>query len=428
MKRRYKALIAIIVPIVIVTILKFTHHASYQWLIGYMFAVALVFKTSVISLWLASQLHVIAFLKGLTLFQGIVLIVKRWLLDSVLATWIQTHIIDNILDALKETRDFYFQQNLKSKFKNIFIFLFGTVLTSWILYIAGLLDNLLLLAELKLFIAGVYQGIVSFLGKIVSWGISLFAATWLAPLLEVFALSYILTRLEIWFGPDNILSRFFNFLGNKINLMLYHVGILKEKHIDPVILQPIVNRSKQMGIQLSTMIRKKKIREEYRYFESFENIIMQGHIDAYHSFKGMDKITDKKALYTLINKKTNNNLDIVAYVSRSESGELLNEAVLSNFYHDVFLLESYASHKVHGVKVYEEPVDEKHIDNKDFWVMNTSSYPVTLRSNTQNFANIEVPAHGLRLIKVKHPFCYKHGDVFCEYEDRRVAVTAIERV
>ena len=96
-------------------------------------------------------------------------------------------------------------------------------------------------------------------------------------------------------------------------------------------------------------------------------------------------------------------------------------------YHDVFLLESYASHKEHGVKVYDEPLDDKHINQKDFWVLNTNNYPVTIRSNTGNFENMEIPAHGLKLIKVKNPFCYKFGDVFCEYNDKRVSVTAIER-
>ena len=183
-----------------------------------------------------------------------------------------------------------------------------------------------------------------------------------------------------------------------------------------------------MGTQLSSSIRNKKIYNEYRYIEDFENVIMKGHIDAYYSFKGMDKITDKKSLYTRINQKTSNNLDITAYVSRSASGELLNEAVPSNFYHDVFLLESYASHKEHGVKIYDEPADELHITNKDFWVMNTSAFPVTIRSNSHNFEDMDVPAHGLKLIKANNPFCYKHGDVFCEYKDKRVAATAIERV
>ncbi len=428
MKRRYKALIAIIVPIVLVSVLKYTHAASYEWLAGYMFAVALVFKTSIISLWLAAKLHFVAFITGLTLFQGMILLIKRWLLDSVLATWVQTHIIENIIDALKEAKDFYLRQDLKTKFKNIFFFIFGVTLSGWILYIIGLLDNIVLFAELRLFIAGVFSAIVTFVTKLGSWTLSILAISWLGPLLEVFAFSYILTRLDDWFGPNNILSRFFNFIGNKINLLLYNLGILKEKHIDPMVLQPIVNKSKQMGTQLSAAIRNRKIQEEYRYFETFENIIMKGHIDAYHSFKGMDQITDKKALYTRINQKTSNNVDIAAYVSRSASGELLDEAVPSNFYHDVFLLESFASHKEHGVKVYDEPTDAQHITHNDFWVMNTSAFPVTIRSNTHNFEDREVPGHGLQLIKAKNPFCYKHGDVFCEYKDKRVAVTAIGRI
>lgn len=428
MKRRYKALIAIVVPIVLVTILKYSDTASYEWLTGYMFAVALVFKTSILSLWLAAKLHFVAFITGLTIFQGMILLVKRWLVDSVFAEWIQTHIIENIIDGLKEAKDFYLRQDLKTKFKNILFFIFGITLSGWILYIAGLLDNIVLFAELRLFIAGVFSAIVTFVAKLASWAVSLLAISWLGPLLKVFAFSYILTRLDVWFGPDNILSRFFNFIGNKINLMLYNLGILKEKHIDPMVLQPIVSKSKQMGIQLSNNIRTKKIQEEYRYFETFENIIMKGHIDAYHSFKGMDKITDKQALYTRINQKTSNNVDIAAYVSRSASGELLHEAVPSNFYHDVFLLESFASHKEHGVKVYDEPSDELHITNKDFWVMNTSAFPVTIRSNRHNFEDMEVPGHGLQLIRSNNPFCYKHGDIFCEYKDKRVAVTAIARV
>ncbi len=317
---------------------------------------------------------------------------------------------------------------VKGKFKNIFIFLFGITFSGWLLYVVGLIDNIVLFAELRLFIAGVFSAIMTFITKFASWTLSILAISWLGPLLELFAFSYILTRLDVWLGPNNIFSRFFNFIGNKIKLMLYHLGILKEKHIDALILDPVISKSKQMGTQLSHSIRKKKIREEYRHFERFENIIMKGHIDAYHSFEGMDKITDKKALYTRINQKTSNNLDIVAYVSRASSGELLNEAAPSNYYHDVFLLESYASHKEHGVKIYDDPADERHIDNKDFWVMNTSRYPVTIRSNTHNFDNVELPAHGLKLIKVNNPFCYKHGDVFCEYKDKRVAVTAIARV
>lgn len=428
MKRRYKALIAIVVPVILVTLLKYTHDASYQWIMGYMVAVALVFKTSIVSMWLAAQLHFVSFITGLTVFQAVVLLIKRWLLDSVLATWIQTHIIENLSDALKEAKDFYLRQDLKTKFKNIFVFIFGITLTGWILYLAGLLDNLVLFAELRLFIAGVFSAIVTFVTKVASWGISVLAISWLGPIVEVFALSYLLIRLETWLGPNNILSRSFNFIAEKINLVLYYLGILKDKHIDPLILDPVINKSKQMGTQLSTSIQHKKIEEEYRSFESFENIIMKGHIDAYFSFKGTEKCPDKRSLYSRINKKTSHNIDIVAYVARDASGELLTDDAVHNFYHDVFFLESFASHKEYGVKVYDEELDERHISHHDFWVLNTSKYPVTVKSRSQNFEDQEIEGNGLKLIKTSKPFCYKNGDVYCQYKRVKVVATALERV
>lgn len=427
MKRRSKALIAIVLPILIVLVLKYTHDASYKWLMGYMAALALVFKTSIISLWLAAKLHVISFMAGLTLFQGIFLLIKRWLLDSVLATWIQTYIIENVIDAVKEAKDFYFRQDLKTKFKNIFLFLFGLISSGWILYLLGLLDNIVLFAELRLFIAGVFAAIVTFVTKVTAWTLSILALSWIGPLLQVFAFSYILTQLEEWFGPNNIVSRFFNAIANSINFILYQIGIVKRRHIDTLILDPVILKSKQMGTQLSNTIRDKKIREEYRHSENFENIIMKGHIDAYRSFKGLNKVTDKTDLYTRINQKTGNNMDIVAYVSRSVSGELVEEAATHSEYHDVFLLESYASHQVHGVKIYEDAFDDKHINQKDFWVLNTNAYPIVIGSNSDNFQSVEIPGNALKLIKVQNPFCYKFGDVFCAYQDKKVTVTAIDR-
>lgn len=428
MRRRYKALLAIVVPVTLVYGLKYTHEASYEWLMGYMIAVSLVFKASILSIWFASKLKIIAFIKGLTLFQGLLLLLKRWFLDNVLTTWIKKHIIDNIVEGLKEVKDYYFRLNLKAKLNNLIIIVFGTILISWLLYLTGYLDNLLLLAELKLLIAGALKTIIVFFTKIFSWLFSWFAAAWFAPIVQVFALSYLLTLIEKWFGPTNPISRFFNFIGDKINVLLYYMGIFKRKHIDPMIECKVVSNSKKMGDTLSLMIRNKKIREEYKYFERFENIIMKGHIDAYHSFKDMDTLTDKKKLYTHINQKTNDNIDIVAYASRNHMGVLLDEEIPNDFYHDIFLLESFASHQEHGVKVYDEAEDPNHIDHTDFWVLNTSKFPVIIGSESNNFEDECIFPHGLRLIKTQNPFCYNSGDVYCEYEGLKVNVSAIERV
>ena len=428
MRRRYKALVAIVIPTAIVYGLKYTHAPSYEWLMGYMVAVALVFKASILSLWFASKLKIIAFLKGLTLYQGILLLLKRWILDTVLSTWIKEHIIDNLIEGFQEVKNYYLRLNLKAKLSNIFIILLGTLLISWVLYLVGYLDNLLIFAQIKLLIAGSIKAIILFFSKIFTWLIAWFTVSWLAPIIEVFALSYLLTLIEKWFGPTNPLSRFFNFIGDKINVLLYYMGILKRKHIDPIVECKVISNSKKIGDTLSLMIRNKKINEEYRYFERFENIIMKGHIDAYHSFKDMDTLTDKKALYTRINQKTDDNMDIVAYASRNHMGVLLDEGIIDTFYHDIFLLESFASHKEHGVKIYDEVADLNHINHKDFWVLNTSKFPVIIGSESNNFENECIFPHGLRLIKTNKPFSYASGDVYCEYEGVKVSVIMIERM
>ena len=427
MRRRYKALLAIAVPTAIVYGLKVSHTASYEWLMGYMFAIALVFKASILSLWFASKLKLIAFIKGLTVFQGLVLLLKRWFLDNVLTQWLKTNIIDHLVEGFKEAKDYYIRLNLKAKLKNALSIILGLLLLGFLAHWIGYLDKILIFAEVKMIASALFEGILTFATKITSSILSWFAASWLAPILEVFALSYLLTLLEKWFGTNNPLSRFFNFIGDKLNQGLYYLGLLKTKHIDPMVECNVVSNSKKVSSKLSTMIKNKKIREEYKYFERFENIIMKGHIDAYHTFKGMEKISDKKELYKRINQKTNDNIDIVAYVSRNHLGVLLDEEVEDTFYHDIFLLESFASHQEHGVKIYDEAEDPDHIDHTDFWVLNTSKFPVIIGSQSDNFEEECIFPHGLRLIKTDKPFCYASGDVYCAYEGVRVAVTPVER-
>ena len=428
MRRRYKALLAITIPTVLVYGLKYTHPSSYEWLMGYMFAVALVFKASILSLWFASKLKLIAFLKGLTLFQGLLLLIKRWFLDNILIQWFNTHIIDHLSDGLKELKDYYFRLNLKAKLRNALSIVTVLLLLVLLAHQIGYLDKILLLTEVKMIASALFQGILTYTTKMTSALLTWFAASWLAPIVQVFAFSYILTLLEKWFGVNNPISRFFNSIGEKLNFALYYVGLLKSKHIDPMVQCKVIDNSKKINSHLSNLIKNKKIYQERRYFERFENIIMKGHIDAYHTFSGMHEMTQKAELYKRINQKTNDNIDIVAYVSRNHMGVLLDEEIVDTYYHDIFLLESFASHQEHGVKIYDEDKDLDHIDHTDFWVLNTSVFPVIIASESANFEDECILPHGLRLIKTKKPFCYASGDVYCEYEGVKVAVNVIERM
>jgi len=425
MKRRYKALIAIIVPTLIVYGLKYTNEEVYKWLMGYMFAIALLFKGSLLSLWFASKLKLIAFLKGLTLFQGILLIIKRWLLDNVIAVWIKEYIIDNLKEAFIEIKEFYIHLNLKAKLKNIFKILFWSIIVTFVVFWLGYLDKLLFFTQIKLIASGIFQAILTFTTKITTQILSWFASSWMAPIFEVFALSYILTLLEKLFGVNNPISRFFNFIGDKLNEFFYYIGVFKQKHIDPIVECKVVSSTKKFNDKLKDMIQNKKILEEYKYFEKFENMIMKGHIDAYYSFKDMHNIKDKTKLYSLINQKTKDNIEIVAYVSRNSLGVLLEENALDSYYHDIFLLESFASHQKLGVKTYKDD-NPHHIDHTDFWVLNTSRFPVVIGSDSQNFPKICIMPHGLRMIKTDKIFDYKDKDIYAQYEGVKVYFTAVE--
>jgi len=421
------ALIAILIPVILLWILKYVHPVSHKWIMGYVIGVSLVFKESFFSLWLLSKLKLITFLQGLTLTQGAYLLVKRWFLDNVLGKWVKLNIIDHLVGAANETKEFYLGLNFRAKLKSLSLLAVAAVSLGGLLHLADSLGALFLFAELKLVVESVLKGVLAVFDRVGGWVVGWFTSSWLAPVFQVFALSYLLQLLERWFGPNNPATRFFNFVGSLLNSLLSSFGLMKEKHFDPLVEHRVVSGSKRAGERLSRMIRNKKIQEEYRYFERFEQIIMNGHIDAYHSFKGMEKITDKRELYKLINRKTCDNIDIVAYVSRNDQGGLLEESVSDDFYHDIFLLEGFASHQDHGVKIFDGCDDPKQIDHTDFWVLNTSRFPVSIGSMSGNFDTEYIPGNGLRLIKTNKPFSYDGGDVYCEYEGVRVAVAPVER-
>jgi hypothetical protein len=424
MKRRYKALIAIIVPVAIVYAFKYTNEEIYQWLMGYMVAVALVFKSTLISLWFASKLKLIAFLKGLTFFQGILLIIKRWFLDNVITVWIKDHIISHLKDAIDEIIDFYLHLNLKAKLFNIFKIILIFVVIGIGAYIVGYFDKLLFFAQIKLLASGIFHAVVTFGAKITTTILSWFASSWIAPILEVFALSYLLALIEKIFGINNPISRLFNFIGDKINSLFYFLGIFKEKHIDPIVECKIVENTKKINQKLKDIIQNKKILQEYQYFQRLENQINKGHIDSYYRFKNMHDITDKQELYRIINEKTNDNIEIVAYISRNSLGTLLDTKVHDDFQHDIFFLESFASDQEHGVKTYQDD-NPYHIDHTDFWVLNTSRFPVIIGSKSNNFEKSCIMPHSLRLIKTKHLFDYASKDIYGIYQGVKVDATAV---
>jgi len=417
MKRRYKALIAIIAPVLFMAILSQLHEVSYNYIMGYMVAVVLVFKSSILSLWLLSKLKLLHFLKGLTLFQALLLGIKRWFIDNLVSQWLERHIIRHFKKPFRELFQYYNAINFKTKMKNFIIFILPLGIGVWIMYITDVLTHLTLFMELKILVIGFFKLLFGFVAKIFIW----LTSSWFAPIFEVFALSYLLTLLERLLGENNPISRFFNYIGDRLNNLLEFIGILNDKHIEPILNKNIAQRSENYGNRLSSFIKKRKIREEHLYFDNFQNIILKGHINAYYSFPGMEEITDKKELYQLINEKTADNIDIIAYVSRNGKGDILDEFCKDDYYHDIFLLKGIASHRSHGVRVQ----NDDDIDYTDFWVLNTSRFPVWIKSHNDTVEDYLLEGNEMKLIKTKTHINFKNNNIYFEYEGVQVSPTEV---
>jgi len=417
MKRRYKALIAILVPVAIMALLSYIHPVSYDYIMGYMVAIVLIFKSSILSLWFLSKLKFLHFLKTLTLFQGLLLGIKRWFIDNLLSKWLDKHIVQHFKKPFQELFQYYNAINFKTKMRNFILFVLPLGLGVWLLYVTDVLTHLALFVELKVVIIGFFKTLWLIIAKIFIW----MTSSWFSPILEVFALSYILTLIERVLGKNNFISVSFNYIGDKMNNLLSYIGLLNDKHIEPILNKNISQRSESFGKKISTMIKNKKIRDENLYFDNFQNIILKGHINAYYSFEGMEKVNNKKKLYTLINEKTDDNIDIIAYVSRNGKGEILDEFCINDFYHDIFLLKGIASNRTHGVKIQHD----KEIDYTDFWVLNTSQHPVWIKSHSQNIETYFLQGNEMKFIKTKNHVDFPAEDLYFEYEGKIVHPTPL---
>jgi hypothetical protein len=210
-------------------------------------------------------------------------------------------------------------------------------------------------------------------------------------------------------------------IGAKLNDLLRYIGLLNDKHIEPILHSAISKNSKSFGEIISNMLKRKKIAQEYLYFDNFRNLILRGHINAYYSFSGMDEIYDKRKLYTLINEKSRDNIDIIAFISRNGKGELLDESYQNNYYHDIFLLKGIASNREYGVKEHLE--DD--IDHTDFWVLNTSNQPVWIKSDCDNIENIELKGNDMQLIKTKRHIDFGKNEIYFEFDKSVVYPTSL---
>ena len=386
------------------------------WLIG----IAIVFKSALLSFATASKLKLIAFFKSLTLFQGTLLIIKRWFLDNVFSVWLREHIFRHLKYVFIEAKEYYLSLDLKKKTKNIITAIIISALSFWFIYISGYLTHIFLFAELKVLIISISKTILLIISKI----FSLLFNSWLTPILEVFAFSWLFDYLERRFGENHPINRALKALSKLFSKLFKSIAKFINIYLDPLLNRRVSIYSQKIAKALKGYIENKKIEYEYEQFDRFEKLIMNAHIDAYFSFEGMEKIKDKKRLYSLINQKTKDGINIIGFVSRDDNGELVPDEVENSFYNDIFILEGIASSHKSGVKK-ELPYSP---DSSDFWILNTSLYPALLKSISGIVPTTPIEPQSLKLIKLDKKPIYKNDDIYIEYNGKSKKITFLEDI
>jgi hypothetical protein len=383
-----------------------------------MLAAALAFKGAILSFYSASKLKLIAFFKGLTLLQGLYLLVKRWFLDNVFSRWLRRNILEPVSHAAREAKEYYLGLDLRAKLRNSLLAFVATALSLWVLYTSGYLGHFVLFTELKVIVISLSKTALLVTGKI----FGLLFNSWLTPILEVFAFSWFFAWLERTLGPDHPVNRFLAKLGYFFGRLFAWALLLVRRYVDPLLNDRVREQSRRLAERATAYIRNKKVAYELESFDRLERTILGAHLDAYHHIPGMEKIRDKRQLYSLINRETKDGIEIVAFVSRNARGELLPVEADDTFYNDVFLLEGLASSQHRGVKteLKEAP------DHSDFWILNTSLYPAVLRSHSGVVSPTPLEAQSLRLVSCDRMPDYQEGDLYLEFRGRTEAFIPIE--
>ena len=359
---------------------------------GYILALFIALK----SFFAATKTKFVIFIKTLTVAKGLSIAIKRWFIDNVLSKWLQSNIFRHFKNAKDEFILFYKNYSIKNKIKNLLMIIVPTSLLIAIGSYFNILQSFAIYAELKLIIISIFKFLWVIFDKIFIFTatfIKMVAHSWIAPILEIFALSYLIELFERLLGKDNFISKFFNLIGKIYSYIFNLLGSIFNifggkfsKKVSAV--------SKVYGKKVENWIQIKKIEQERIDFDELLKFEKE-YIDAFVNIKDIE---DKKRLYKKINAKTSTNIKIIGYISMDPK---------DSFKEDIFLLEGAASHNRLGV----QKLKPKEIDKSDFWIWNTSKEPCEIKSKSGNFYTQTVLPKSLVFIKTKRAMPL--DDVLC---------------
>lgn len=336
----------------------------------------------------ASKGKIFVFIKKMTFFKGASLAIKRFIIDNVLSKWLDKHIISHIREPIAHFFEYYKSLDWKSKIKKSILVIVPASVISVGLYLGGFIQSIAIYAQLKAIVIGFFKILWVFLSKIISSIIYFFtnfiAGTWLAPIIEIFALSWLLSIIEKipYIGPP--ISKFFNFIGKGFNYIFSNTVNIFNKYFGNYLSGYVGNYGEKFGNYLSKKVNSTKEKNELFIIDTFQKKFIDKNIQEY--FKGVDTNTDKISFYKNVNKKTKDNIDIKAFFDLGT-----NLTPVS----DLLVIESFASNDKTG-----NTYNDSEIKRSSFWLLNLNKKPFFIISKNNLFKPIFLTTNSL---KVVHP-------------------------
>jgi hypothetical protein len=349
-----------------------------------------------------SKTKLMFFLKTLTFYKAIMLGIKRFLIDNYFSKWLANNVINPVKDPIINYMKFFLKLGWKTKLKRLAYFILPIIAITVIAQITGMLESVLIFAELKAVVIGFFKIFFIVVGKVGGYLftgiIAILKNTWLASIIEIFALSWILTKLEkipyigkwIIKGIDDIS----NFIGGFFEIFVK----IYNKYIYSHISLRIKEKMEKIGEFLLEFLEDTKHKNEMFLVKNFKNeYINENKFEEYHKDIDFSKIYNKNEIYMLINKKTKDNIDIKYYFNVD----------VNSIRRDVLIIESVASCNKTGN-------DSSIINKNSFWVLNLSDEIITIKSLKNHFFTREIKPKKMRLI---HSIEQDFDSIIVEYKN-----------
>jgi len=315
----------------------------------------------------SSKAKLLAYIKTLTIYKTFALAIKRFVIDNVFSKWLNETIINPIMGPIKQYVKYYLSLDIKSKIKKLLYFFIPISIFTYIIQMAGLIEHIMFFAEIKTMVIGFFKILWLVSGKALFYITTFLQTSWLAPLFEIFALSWFISKLEKIPYIGKYVSSFFQYLSNVFSYIFNIWNLFYHKFIYTNLSKKLKEKMDKFSIYMINKLEGTKHDNEIYLIRKFKKEFLKNN--------KIKEIVDNFGFYEA-DIITSKSIKINAYL------ELKNGFVM--------LIESYASCNNNGNT-------NGKIKQSHFWILNFSNENIEIFSKNNFFKRKEIKPYKLIL-------------------------------